>query len=86
MTSSATAIAFSAAMLAGVPFGAILWRKHNVRMREEDQKLRDVQLARLQSLQVRMKNEFVPPGYLDLPSVRLAGLLAASRDEPSETH
>jgi hypothetical protein len=73
-------------MLACVPFGTILWRMRNARMREEDQKLRDVQLARLQSLQVRMKNEFVPPGYPDLPNVRLAGLLAASRNEPSEPH
>jgi len=84
MTSPATAIAFSAAMLACVPFGTILWRKHNARMREKDQELRDAQLAQLQSLKDRMKDEPVPLGYPDLPSVRLAGLLAAPRDLPSE--
>jgi hypothetical protein len=84
MTTSATAIAFCAAILACVPFGLILCRRHNARTREKDEELRDAQLARLQSVEDRMKDELVPRGYLDLPSVRLAMLLAAPRDEPSE--
>jgi hypothetical protein len=85
MTISTIAIAVSSAILACVPFGTILRRKRNARMTEKDQELRKVQLARLQSLENRMKDELVPSGYLDLPSVRLAGLLTAPHDVPSES-
>ena len=85
MTSSDTAFAFSVAVLTCVQYGMILWRKHNARMRKKSQKLWEAQLAQLRSVEDRMKGELCPPfEYLDLPSVRLAELLAVPRDEPSE--
>ena len=84
MTSSTTAIALTSAFLASVPICMGLWRQYDARMRERDKDLRKTQLARLRSLENRMKDEFVPLGYLDLPSVRLAGLLTAPHDVSPE--
>jgi hypothetical protein len=84
MTVWAIGIALSAVIVGCIPFGTVVWRKREAQLREEDEKWRDTQLARLQSLRDRMKDQPVPLGYPDLPSVRLAGLLAAPRDEPSE--
>lgn len=84
MTPSVTAMALLATAMGGALLAVFLWRKRNARMRDEARKLREAQRARLQSLQVRMKTECAPPGYLDLPHVRLALLLAASGDRPRE--
>ena len=85
MTSSDTVVAFAAELLGRFPFGTSLRRKHDARMRKEDQELRELQLARLQSVQDRMRDQLPHLGYPDLPNVRLAGLLAASGDEPCES-
>lgn len=83
MTGSDTVRAFSSAMLALIPFGTVLERKLQSRLGDGDRKWRDRQAARLESLKQRMKAEedFAVMRYSDLPNVRLAGLLAAPRDE-----
>ena len=84
MTTFDRALAFFVAMATCVYFGMILWRKHGARLRKKDQKLRDAQFARLRFLEDRMKGEPSFGVYQDVENLRLAGLLAAPRDEPSE--
>jgi hypothetical protein len=86
MTSSITAIAFSTAMLACVPFGTILWRKHDSKLCEKDRKWRDHQVARLEFLKDCMKAETdpAPASHPELQSVHLAGSLSTPGNVPFE--
>lgn len=86
MTVSAIAVAFCAAMLACIPLGRILWRKHKAGLHETDRKWQAHQAARLESLLDRMKVEVdpAPVDYPELPRVHLAGLLSPPCDLPPE--
>jgi hypothetical protein len=83
MTGSDAVRTFSSAMLAFIPFGTVLERKLQSRSGEEDREWRERQAARFESLKQRLKaaEDFAVIRYPDLPNVRLAGLLAAPRDE-----
>jgi hypothetical protein len=73
------AMALSAAMLAGIPLGWILWRKYRAWLCEQDCQWRQAQAARLESVKERMKVAEIASArfcYPELPSVPLAGLLA----------
>lgn len=87
MTVSVTTGIFSAAMLTCIPFGTIIWRKVEAKLHEEDQKWRDQQAARLETLKQRINAEADLVNawcYPDLPSVPLAGLLAPPSNAPLE--
>lgn len=72
--------ALSAATLVCLPIGWMLWRRRLAQVSDLDQKWRDYQEARLESLQDRLAAQSAlkppePPGYPELPAVPLAGLL-----------
>ena len=82
------ALALSATMLGSLPSVLVLWRKHKATSSERDQKWRDYQVARLESLVDRMKKAEVAPApmcYPELPSVPLAGLLPPPRSTRLES-
>lgn len=83
MTGSDAVRAFSSAVLALIPFGAVFERKLQSRVGDGDRKWRNGQAARFESLKRRMKaqEDFATVRYPDLPNVHLAGLLAAPRDQ-----
>jgi len=83
MNTSDSAIAVTAALLACVPLGAILWRRRDAVMREKDLQLRNLQLSRLQSLRELLQDAPARAGYPDLPGMHLAELIAVQSDEES---
>lgn len=68
MTRSAIVMAIPAALLALAPVGHILWRRQQSKLSEADQKLREAQLAKLESVKKRFKAETYLPriGYSEL--------------------
>jgi hypothetical protein len=81
MTSSVTAKSFSAAMLARIPFGPMLWRKHDPKLNKKDQQWRNYQLARLEYLKdcIEARPDLASAGHPELQSVPSESVVGSAR-------